>query len=194
MGTEGKTYSAATRAKMSASQTGHKVSDETREKMRLAKQIRADQQRIPKVLEEKRRKRMEVEAKKKLPVDRDGKRIHFMILVREDQQDGTTTTREVDGYLTMNLMPDGKSLREVFVAVGKAGSSDAMYDEWAKQASNRLQEGATVEQVFKPHVGTQFGDRGYLETPVDDIKKCTSVLDLISRIILGRFASEALDG
>lgn len=124
---------------------------------------------------------------RKLPADREGKRLHFCILVREEQQDGSATTREADGYLTMNFMPDGKSLREIFVTVGKAGSSDAMYDEWAKQVSNRLQEGATVEQVFKPHRGTIFGDHGYLATPIDGIRQCSSVLDLISQIIIGRF-------
>lgn len=141
--------------------------------------------------EEKRNKRMEAaETKKKLPDDREGKRVHFKILVREDQQDDSVTVREADGYLTMNFMPDGKSLREIFVTVGKAGSSDAMYDEWAKQVSNRLQEGATVEQVFKPHRGTIFGDHGYLATPIDGITKCSSVLDLIAQIIIGRFGTK----
>lgn len=127
--------------------------------------------------------------KKKLPDDREGARVHFTILVRDEHE---ATPNEVDGYVTMNLMPDGKSLREIFVTVGKAGSSDAMYDEWAKQVSNRLQEGATVEKVFRPHVGTQFGDRGFLKTSIGGICKCTSVLDLISQIAIARFGDPAV--
>ena len=128
---------------------------------------------------------------KKLPDDREGARLHFTILVRDEQQDGTITNREVDGYLTMNTMPDGEYLREIFITIGKAGSSDAMYDEWAKQVSNRLQEGATVEQVFRPHVGTQFGDRGHLKTAIGSVRQCSSVLDLISKITIERFGEEA---
>lgn len=135
-------------------------------------------------------KRKKMQEAKKLPDDREGTRLHFKILVREDQQDGTVTTREVDGYLTLNVMPDGESLREIFITVGKAGSSDAMYDAWAREVSNRLQEGAAVEYVFRPHVGTQFGDRGYLATPIGDVKQCTSVLDLVSRIVIERFGTQ----
>lgn len=177
MSTAGKKFSDETRAKMRAAKLGHKPSPEAIENRRKALAFLRDRPRIPEVRKMKfQGARM---AREQLPEDRNGTRVHFKILVQED--------REVHGYLTMNTMPDGKSLREIFLSVGKAGSSEAMYDEWAKQVSNRLQEGATVEQVFRTHVGTQFGDRGYLAKPIDGIKQCTSVLDLVSRIILVRF-------
>jgi len=126
----------------------------------------------------------------KLPDDRQGTTMHFKILARgEEQVDGSAEVKEVDGYVHMNYMPDGKSLRELFVRVGKPGSGDAMYDEWAKQASNRLQEGASVEDVFRTHVGTRFGDSGIVKC-VKGIASCTSVLDLIARIVINRFGEE----
>jgi hypothetical protein len=126
---------------------------------------------------------------KKLPRDRSGTNSHFKILVRHEKDDGTVDIRESDGYLHMNVNPDGCTLREIFIRVGKAGGSDALLDEWAKQVSNRLQEGCTVEQVFKTHVGTIFGDAGIVQC-VKGISSCTSVLDLISRIVLQRFGQK----
>lgn len=137
--------------------------------------------------EERERKRME---KAKLPRDREGTTLHFKILARHNEQaDGSAEIREVDGYLIMNLNPDGKTLREIFVRVGKAGGSDAMYDELAKQISHRLQEGVCVEEVFRPHVGTHFGDFGEV-LGVRGIKRCRSVPDLIARVVIGRFGEK----
>jgi hypothetical protein len=128
--------------------------------------------------------------KEKLPDDRQGSTLHFKILSRgEERADGSSEVKEVDGYLTMNTCPDGKTLRELFVRVGKAGASDALLDEWAKQASNRLQEGASVDEVFRTHVGTRFGDSGAVKC-VRGISSCTSVLDLISRVVIARFGAK----
>jgi len=124
-----------------------------------------------------------------LPDDREGTRVHFKILVRDEHPDGSAEIRDTDGYLTMNVNPDGKTLREIFVVIGKAGSSEALLDEWAKQASNRLQEGATIEQVFRTHVGTRFGASGQVLC-VPGVKSCTSVLDLISRVVIERFGEK----
>ena len=125
----------------------------------------------------------------KLPGDREGSTLHFKILARgEDLSNGSVAIKEVDGYLTLNLNPDGTTLRELFVRVGKAGASDALLDEWAKQASNRLQEGCTVEEVFSTHRHTNFGDSGKVQC-VKGISSCTSVLDLIAQIVLARFGA-----
>jgi len=141
------------------------------------------------VLRELRERRQQVleEKKKKLPDDREGSTLHFKILARgEDHIDGSIDVKEVDGYLTLNLNPDGETLRELFVRVGKAGASDALLDEWAKQASKRLQQGCTVEEVFSTHRHTNFGDSGKVQC-VKGVTSCSSVLDLIAQIVLQRF-------
>lgn len=136
------------------------------------------------------RLRAEKKRSMKLPDDRNGATLHFKILAREEEQpDGSATIKEVDGYLTLNLNPDGKTLRELFVRVGKAGASDALFDEWAKQASNRLQEGRTVEEVFSTHRHTNFGDSGKVQC-VKGVTSCTSVLDLIAQVVLARFGTK----
>jgi len=141
------------------------------------------------VLRELREERQRRKMEEKPPNDREGTTLHFKILSRgEEQADGSADVKEVDGHLTLNLNPDGKTLRELFVRVGKAGSSNALYDEWAKQASNRLQDGNSVEEVFLTHRHTNFGDSGKVQC-VKGVTSCTSVLDLIAQIVLQRFGA-----
>jgi ribonucleoside-diphosphate reductase alpha chain len=124
----------------------------------------------------------------RLPDVREGKTLHFKILARgEENPYGSAEVKEVDGYVTLNPYPDGR-LGEIFVKVGKAGDSAACFDSWAKQASHRLQEGCSVEQVFRTHVGERFGDSGTVRH-VDGVARCTSILDLVAQVVLKRFGN-----
>jgi hypothetical protein len=138
--------------------------------------------------EERARRRME--EKMKLPVDREGTTLHFKIHVRENERaDGSADTRILSGYLTMNLNPDGETLREIFVRLGKAGSRETFIDSWARQVSNRLQEGCSVEEVFRGEVNARFDDGGIVQG-VKGFTSCTSVADLIARIVISRFGAK----
>jgi hypothetical protein len=127
--------------------------------------------------------------KKELPKDRAGDTLHFRILVRDEDRHGVATVRTVGGHLHLNKNPDGTTLREIFARTGKAGSGEAWLDEWAKQVNARLQDGRSVEQVFRTHVGTRFGDSGMVQG-VREVTSCTSILDLIARIVISRFGTQ----
>lgn len=192
MGMHGKRHSNETREKMRQAQLEREVSDEAqqqkKERLIAARRLQAERPRIPTLAEV----RMQTEEKKKkLPDDREGVCIHFTIMARVNEQaDGTADIEEIGGHLHLNLNPDGKTLREVFIRWGKPGSREAIVDEWAKQASMRLQEGVSVEDVFRPHIGTRFEPYGGVRG-VGNVMNCTSVLDLIAKIVIKRFGTEA---
>lgn len=134
--------------------------------------------------EEKKRKSM----REKLKDTRVGPALHFTILNREEHEDGTHSTHEVDGYVHTGEYEDGR-LGEIFVKVGKAGSNEAMYDQWAILASIGLQHGIPVDVLFSKHVGTRFKPSGTVKGAVG-IRNCTSILDLISRWLIGYYGSK----
>jgi hypothetical protein len=180
MAMNGRRHTAETRRKMRESQTGHVMPSKTRERLEYARTLKINRELAA----------QGVVMSEKLPGDRTGVTMRFKIHARgEERADGSSDVREVRGYLIMNTFPDGQRLREIFVRVGKPGSSDAMWDEWAKQTNMRLQSGASVEDVFRRHIGTRFGDSGRVDC-VKGIKRCTSVLDLIAQITIQRFGAK----
>ena len=126
--------------------------------------------------------------REKLPTDRTGVTQKFTIFWRKEEGNGDVAVLEVDIYLTANTYPDGR-LGELFIHIGKAGHTEAIYNEWAKSASRSLQHGIPVDELFRQHVGTLFAPDG--ATSNKDFPRCTSVLDLVSRWILSRYGSSA---
>jgi hypothetical protein len=135
--------------------------------------------------------------REKLPVDRDGVTQKFTIITRKEEggeENGGVMVEEIDIYLTANIYPHdyvnetrrGK-LGEIFLRIGKAGHTEAIYGEWAKNASHALQCGISVDELFRKHVGTRFDPYG--ATTNATFKRCTSPLDLVSRWILLRYGS-----
>jgi len=132
--------------------------------------------------------------REKLPVDRSGITQKFTIITRKEEG-GEAKIEEVDIYLTANIYPldyvnearRGK-LGEIFLRIGKAGHTEAVYGEWAKNASHALQYGISVDELFRKHVGTRFDPHGATTNPI--FKSCTSVLDLVSRWILLHYGSD----
>ena len=134
--------------------------------------------------------------REKLPVDRDGITQKFTIITRKEEGgDEGTQIEEIDIYLTANVYPldyasevkRGK-LGEIFLRIGKAGHTEAVYGEWAKNASHALQCGISVDELFRKHVGTRFAPYG--ATTNKDYPSCTSPLDLVSRWLLAHHGSE----
>jgi ribonucleoside-diphosphate reductase alpha chain len=121
----------------------------------------------------------------KLPIDRIGVNHHFTI--HHMTEDGI---RELDGYIRTGCYADGR-LGEVFLTIGKAGDEHAWADCWCIAVSIALQYGAPVDIVFKKFVGQRFIPYG--GTNNLDIRMCTSVIDYVSRFILGRYSTAALD-
>jgi hypothetical protein len=135
-----------------------------------------------------RNKERQVSERERLPEDRAGTTVHFTILAREEGQDGTPSVREVKGYITSNTYPDGR-LGEIFVRVGKAGSSEAWIDVWAIACSIALQRGATVDEVFGKFVGQRFEPSGSVKW-LNGMTRCTSVVDAVSRYLIGKFGEK----
>jgi hypothetical protein len=103
-------------------------------------------------------------------------------------EDGTVY--EVDGYLTVNLFPDGR-VAEFFVKLGKQGDFHAIVDQWAKAASWALQLGAPLEKFMKRFVNVRFEPAGITQNP--DIPMCSSLCDYVARFLILRFGkSEVL--
>lgn len=122
-----------------------------------------------------------------LPDTREGVTVHFTVLHRVERDDRSVTVEEIDGYWTTGQYPDGR-LGEIFLKVGKPGFSEAMYDQWAIQASKRIQSGQSLEKVFGKHVGQRFDPYGAVQG-VKGIDRCVSILDLVSRWVLGRYGT-----
>lgn len=114
--------------------------------------------------------------RERLPELREGKTLHFNIQTVEDQQ-----LVVVKGYLTTGVYPDGR-LGEIFVRIGKSGSSDGMYDQWATAFSIALQLGADVNALCEKFIHTNFKPCGL--TNVTGIRRCSSIPDLICRWLL----------
>jgi len=120
--------------------------------------------------------------RKRLSDTRKGRTQHFTIIARNEDGDGVY---EVKGYIQSGEYDDG-TLGEVFVKMGKPGSSEAVYDAWATSASIALQHGAPVEELLGKHVNTRFEPSGAVRG-VDGISRCTSPLDLMSRWLISKY-------
>lgn len=107
---------------------------------------------------------------------------HFTIITKTPDEDGV---QEIDGYVQTGVYEDGR-LGEIFIRIGKTGATEAMYEQWAIAASMALQYGVPVEAFFRKFLGTRFEPSG--ATANKDIKRCTSVLDYVSRWVLLKYA------
>lgn len=115
--------------------------------------------------------------RERLPEIRKGITWKFTIYTREAE--------EIDGYVNTGVYEDGR-LGEIFVTVGKMGDWSRWIDSWAKAVSQLLQNGVSVEDVFRRHVGEQFDPSG--ATNCKEVPRCSSVVDLISRWVLNKYA------
>jgi hypothetical protein len=106
---------------------------------------------------------------------------HFKIYTRGPGGEDLT----VDGYVTTGEYADGR-LGEVFVKIGKPGSHEAMYDQWAIAVSLGLQYGVPMRVLLDKHVNTQFEPRGAVQG-VAGIKRCSSPLDLICKWLIQKY-------
>lgn len=127
--------------------------------------------------------------REKLENDRAGVIQHFKILSREEQPNGEVGIKETSGYIQAGEYPDGR-LGEVFIRVGKPGSSEALLDQFAVAASIALQHGAGVEELFGKFTHTSFEPSGAVKG-VDGIERCLSVLDLVARYLIGKYGRTA---
>jgi ribonucleoside-diphosphate reductase alpha chain len=127
--------------------------------------------------------------RERLPDDRQGMTQKFTITARRPRRQGEPDgTEEIDGYIKVNCYPDGR-LGEIFLWIGKPGSTEAMYDQWAIAVSMALQHGATVDVLFGKHLGTRFEPSGAVQG-VEGVRSCTSLLDLVARWVIGRYGEK----
>lgn len=181
----GKGHSDATRAAMSAAHTGKIVSEEAKERMRRARILQDKRAlgiaapRVPYVLKAKERG-----MRKRLEETRIGVTQKFTVIAKDD--DGEIY--EVEGYVQSGLYPDGK-LGELFVKIGKAGSSETLLDQWAVAVSTALQYGAPVDAFLKKFDNTRFEPSGGVKG-VAGITRCTSLVDLIARWALSKYGQK----
>lgn len=108
----------------------------------------------------------------------EGITLHFVITTRREVPGGVPLLDEVDGYVTTGLYEDGR-LGEIFIRIGKPGSSEALFDHWAIAFSVALQHGASVDELCAKFIGTRFEPSG--ATNLREIPRCTSPVDLICR-------------
>ncbi len=120
--------------------------------------------------------------RKKLDNMRGGLTRRFTLITKDPNVEGETI--QIKGYITTGEYEDGK-LGEIFVKIGKPGSSTALLDEWAKAFSMALQHGAPLEVLCAKHIFTRFEPSG--PTDVPEVPRCTSLTDLVCRWLLARY-------
>ena len=99
----------------------------------------------------------------------------FKLVVYSEQGD-------VDMYLTINRYPDTREIAEIFVDVGKQGTTlQAMLDGWAIQTSVALQYGVPLKVIVDKFKGTSFPPSGLVKGL--GIEKCSSLFDLIVQVL-----------
>lgn len=126
--------------------------------------------------------------REKLPGTRNGVTQHFTIISRSRRSDDADGVQETEGYIQTGEYEDGR-LGEIFLKVGKAGSSEAWHDEWAKCASIAFQHGVPVDVLLDKHVNTRFEPSGAVKG-VAGIARCTSPLDLICRWLVAKYGTK----
>lgn len=97
---------------------------------------------------------------------------------------------QITGYLTIGVYPDG-SCGEVFGRLGQVGSfASGMFEAYCKLLSMALQFGVPVHEVVKGFRSYSFEPSGFCQVGDDtddgvcsDIRSCSSVVDLIAKIL-----------
>jgi len=93
------------------------------------------------------------------------------------------------GYVQMFLFPDGK-ICEFFLTFGNPGSSlNNMLECWSIAFSIALQRGESLYNLCTKFIGVEFEPKGFTGR-TDDIRKVTSPVDYIARLMLENFDDE----
>jgi ribonucleoside-diphosphate reductase alpha chain len=124
--------------------------------------------------------------RERLPDTREGATLRFRII--SNATDGTGLC-ETKGYIVTSTYAEDKRLGEIFIKVGKPGSSEALCDQFAIACSIALQRGASVDELLQKFVGTRFEPSGAVKD-VEGILRCTSPLDLVARWILQKYGKK----
>jgi len=91
-----------------------------------------------------------------------------------------------DVYVTVGLYPDTEQPGEVFITVGKVGSTvRGMVDLFGINVSLLLQHGVDLESLCNKWIGTTFEPRGI--TDDKDIPQCSSIADYLAKWLKLRF-------
>jgi ribonucleoside-diphosphate reductase alpha chain len=123
--------------------------------------------------------------RERLEDTREGVTQKFKIIARAEDGSGVY---EVKGFIQSGLHADGR-LGEIFIKIGKPGSSESVYDAWATSTSIALQRGATVDELMQKFLNTRFEPSGAV-MDVAGIKRCSSPLDLVARWILKKYGTK----
>lgn len=98
-----------------------------------------------------------------------------------------TANGRVKMYLRTGLYEDG-SLGEIFVDVAKFGSDiRGMFSCWAILFSIALQNGVPLERLCRTFEGVSFEPKGRVACPVEGLVQCSSVPDVVCRILRAEF-------
>lgn len=130
-----------------------------------------------------RDKRREGRMRERLSETRTGKTLRFEVTSLVG--DRLVRTK---GYLQTGEYADGR-LGEIFVKVGKPGSSSALLDMWAVSTSVALQLGAEVDALFEKFENQRFEPSG--STDVAGIPRCSSLVDLIARWVRTNYGKKS---
>lgn len=140
----------------------------------------------------------ELAMREKMPVERAGITQRFTMTVRNFNTDGSLAegTHDIKGYITASVYPDKRddgtahplagALGEVFVKIGRPGSTEALLDQFAISFSRELQRGEDLESLCRKHMHTQFEPSGAVRG-VAGITRCSSPVDLVCAWLLKRF-------
>lgn len=127
--------------------------------------------------------------RKKLPDERRGITQKFTIVARDlnapDDDDGEIHTVSVVGYVSTGCYEDGR-LGEVFIKLGKPGSSETLLDMWAIAFSLLLQNGESLETLCGKFANQQFEPRGAV-LGVEGIRQCSSPVDLVCKFLMQKY-------
>ncbi|MFI3243567.1 MAG: adenosylcobalamin-dependent ribonucleoside-diphosphate reductase [Akkermansia sp.] len=101
---------------------------------------------------------------------------------------------QLAGYLTVGVYPDG-TCGEVFGRLGQVGSfASGMFEAYCKLLSSALQFGVPLREVINGFRSYSFEPSGFCRVGDDDedgvcseIRSCSSVVDLISKILAWLF-------
>lgn len=85
---------------------------------------------------------------------------------------------EIDLYLTAGYYPDTREIGELFLQVGKQGSTlKGLLDGWAVMISFALQYGNDIDAIIAKFKDSAFQPAGRTTNP--EIPACTSLLDYV---------------
>lgn len=104
---------------------------------------------------------------------------------------------QITGYLTVGVYPNG-TCGEVFGRLGQVGSfASGMFEAYCKLLSTALQFGVPLSEVIKGFRNYTFDPAGFCRVGDDsedgtckDIRSCSSVVDLIAKILAWLFPQE----